>query len=132
MTGQPIQLPPQPPLGAIVRREPDDGRRWKRTDVGNDFDWELWARRTDGRHDGYPRRSWTDLIIEHEMLMVVEDDLVPAGQIWRVGSKLGRTVYRQTGAEPHRDDQFLGIFDSADNARMVCELVNRSSRKDAL
>lgn len=139
-----VKMPDEPPLGTIVRLEPDDGRRWKRTSVmriGVRNDWELWNRRTDGGDDGFTHLGWVDILkvaagdprgifpIEARTVAIVGDDLLPPATTWRVGQSLGRTVYHQIGAEPDREDRFLGIFDSADTAQLVCELVNRSSRK---
>lgn len=47
---------------------------------------------------------------------------------WRVGRKLGRTVYRQhckTNAPCTECDEFLGIFDSGVEADLVCKVMNQ-------
>lgn len=46
--------------------------------------------------------------------------------MWRVGRKLGRTIYRQIGDEPGDDDEFLGIMESRALARMVVDEHNES------
>jgi hypothetical protein len=139
-----MKVPDEPPLGTIVRLEPDDGRRWKRTslNVPRGNNWELWNRRTDGGDDGYTHLGWFDILKvaagnpsspfgpSPRTVVVVADDLLPAGTVWRTGRHLRRTVYRQIGDAPADDDPFLGMFDSSDTAQMVCELVNRSSRKE--
>lgn len=48
---------------------------------------------------------------------------------WRVGRKLGRTLYIQAGAEPDCDggtngDTFVGLMDSRDLAQFVVDAVN--------
>jgi hypothetical protein len=138
-----FKIPDEPPLGTIVRLEPDDGRRWKRTSQQRLNNWELWNRRTDGGDDGYTALGWVDILKVAagkpdalfgdpvRTVVIVGDDLLPAGTTWRTGRSLGRTVYHQIGDAPADDDRFLGMFDDADTAQMVCELVNRCSRKDA-
>ena len=44
--------------------------------------------------------------------------------IWRVGRKVGRTIYRQTGEEPSDDDILIGIMDTPEWAELVVEAVN--------
>lgn len=44
---------------------------------------------------------------------------------YRVGEKLGRTIYWQYGDDPDLADRFLGIFDEADIAAMVVAVLNR-------
>lgn len=56
--------------------------------------------------------------------------LVPGGNvgkdvIWRVGRKLGRTIYIQKGDEPSDDDQFIGVMDTPELAQIVVVAVNR-------
>ncbi len=43
---------------------------------------------------------------------------------YRVGRKLGRTVYRQAGEEPSDEEEFLGIFDDPEFAEHVVALLN--------
>jgi len=50
--------------------------------------------------------------------------------LWRVGRKLGRTIYRQLGAEPSWDDPFLGIMETRDLAEQVVEAHNRDLGED--
>ena len=35
---------------------------------------------------------------------------------WRVGRKVGRTIYRQVSDEPSDDDVLIGVMDSRDDA----------------
>ncbi|MGH2936921.1 MAG: hypothetical protein ACRDPE_02245 [Solirubrobacterales bacterium] len=44
---------------------------------------------------------------------------------WRVGRKLGRTLYKQEGLEPTDEDRFLGLMESAELAEMVVEAMRR-------
>lgn len=44
---------------------------------------------------------------------------------WRVGQKLGRTLYRQEGSEPSEDDRFLGMMETTELAETVCEAMRR-------
>ena len=43
---------------------------------------------------------------------------------YRVGRSLGRTIYRQIGEEPSKDDDFLGIMDTRALAAMVVDALN--------
>ncbi len=74
-----------------------------------------------------PRDDATLVFADAGHCGVSDDDacLVLEGmELWRVGTKLGRTVYRQHGLAPCGHDQFLGIFDSADTAALVCKVMN--------
>jgi len=44
---------------------------------------------------------------------------------WRVGRKLGRTLYRQVDDGPDDKDEFLGIMETRALAEHVVSLVNR-------
>jgi hypothetical protein len=46
---------------------------------------------------------------------------------WRVGRKLGRTIYAQVGYEPSDDDELLGLMETNEIAEMVVALVNQQS-----
>jgi hypothetical protein len=35
---------------------------------------------------------------------------------WRVGRKVGRTIYQQVGPEPSDDDVLIGVMDTSDLA----------------
>jgi hypothetical protein len=43
---------------------------------------------------------------------------------WRVGRKVGRTVYIQTGTDPGDDDELVGMMDTSELAALVVEAVN--------
>lgn len=43
---------------------------------------------------------------------------------WRVGRKVGRTIYQQTGPEPSDDDLLIGVMDTPDLAARVVRAVN--------
>lgn len=44
---------------------------------------------------------------------------------WRVGRKLGRTLYQRTYTDaPSDDDRFLGIMDTREDAARVTQAVN--------
>jgi hypothetical protein len=49
--------------------------------------------------------------------------------MYRVGRKLGRTIYRQLGDEPSLQDEFLGIFDHAEDAEHVVALLNKEEEE---
>jgi len=51
---------------------------------------------------------------------------------WRVGRKLGRTIYRQSGSEPSDGDVFLGIMDFPEWAKMVVEEHNHNLYGDQM
>lgn len=46
------------------------------------------------------------------------------GKRWRVGRKLGRTIYAQIGAEPALEDVVLGVLDDARIAQAICDEHN--------
>jgi len=43
---------------------------------------------------------------------------------WRVGRKLGRTIYAMVGAEPCDDDVLIGMMDTAELAGEACVAHN--------
>lgn len=44
---------------------------------------------------------------------------------WRVGRKLGRTLYLQEGDAPSDEDRFLGLMEKPELAEIVVESVRR-------
>lgn len=48
---------------------------------------------------------------------------------WRVGRKLGRTVYAQEGPEPSDDDPLLGLMETEHIAAYVVELHNAAHHR---
>ena len=44
--------------------------------------------------------------------------------IWRVGRKVGRTIYLQAGEEPSDDDRLIGMMDTPELAQIVAAAVN--------
>lgn len=44
---------------------------------------------------------------------------------WRVGSSVGRTIYRQVGADPSKADVLIGVMDTPELARLVVDAVNQ-------
>ena len=47
---------------------------------------------------------------------------------WRIGRKLGRTIYRQVGAAPSDEDPFLGLMESPELAADVVACHNLRTR----
>lgn len=47
---------------------------------------------------------------------------------WRVGRKLGRTIYLQTGSQPSDHDIFLGMMDTSAIAEHIVDLHNNQER----
>lgn len=47
--------------------------------------------------------------------------------VFRVGRKLGRTIYMQRGDEPSDADMFLGIMDSRAMAATIVHVLNTSA-----
>ena len=48
-------------------------------------------------------------------------------ETWRVGRKVGRTIYRQLGDEPSDDDPLIGVMDTAeDAAQVIATMAERS------
>ena len=45
---------------------------------------------------------------------------------WRIGRKLGRTIYVQLGAEPAEDDPLVGMVETKPLAQYIVALHNRS------
>lgn len=45
---------------------------------------------------------------------------------WRVGRKLGRTIYAQAGPEPSDDDELLGLMETEAIAEEVVRLHNET------
>jgi hypothetical protein len=43
---------------------------------------------------------------------------------WRVGRKVGRTIYRQLGPEPSDADELVGMMDTAELAKQFVEAMN--------
>lgn len=43
---------------------------------------------------------------------------------WRVGRKLGRTVYVMKGSDPSDEDEFIGVMDTTLLAKHVVEAHN--------
>ena len=48
---------------------------------------------------------------------------------WRVGRKVGRTIYEQVEEEPGDDDRLIGLMDSAELAQLVVDAVNERYKK---
>ena len=49
----------------------------------------------------------------------------PLQNYWRVGRKVGRTIYAQIGSEPSDDDPLIGVMDTIAIARAAVEGHNR-------
>lgn len=48
--------------------------------------------------------------------------------MWRVGRKVGRTIYLQRGPEPTDDDPLIGVMDTPELARQAVAAVNAADR----
>lgn len=55
----------------------------------------------------------------------------PFDRPWRVGRKVGRTIYVQEGAEPSDDDMLIGLMDSEYLAEVVVDAVNAQHATEA-
>jgi hypothetical protein len=44
---------------------------------------------------------------------------------WRVGRKVGRTIYMQLGEQPSDDDPLIGVMDTPELAAVVVRAVNQ-------
>lgn len=63
--------------------------------------------------------------VERNLAVRVEmDDILELK--WRVGRKLGRTIYAMLGEEPSDDDLLLGVLDEEYLAEHVVEVHNAS------
>ncbi len=52
---------------------------------------------------------------------------------WRVGRKVGRTIYMQFGSEPSDGDPLIGVMDTRGLAATVIDAVNNVNKyRDAL
>lgn len=40
---------------------------------------------------------------------------------WRVGRKVGRTIYRQRSADPADGDELIGVMDTIDAAKLAAQ-----------
>lgn len=48
---------------------------------------------------------------------------------WRVGRKVGRTIYAQVNAEPSNEDRLIGVMDTPALARVAVEAHNGPARQ---
>lgn len=53
-----------------------------------------------------------------------------AAGMWRVGRKVGRTIYVQVGDQPSDNDPLIGVMDTPDLAAIVVRSVNASHAFD--
>jgi hypothetical protein len=60
-----------------------------------------------------------ELTLQAMPIMVVAQE-----PLWRVGRSVGRTIYRQRGAEPADSDDLIGVMDSRELAAFVVTCVN--------
>lgn len=49
---------------------------------------------------------------EHIPAAKVDAGFYPLQNLWRVGRRVGRTIYAQIGAEPSDDDPLIGVMDT--------------------
>ncbi len=101
-----------------------------------DRDGDLWTRDGDDwRPEGAANplhdtpRSWRTLLYEWGPVT----DATPAPQRparLRTGRTVGRTLYRQVGANPSDDDQLIGVMDTPELAAMVVAAVNKTDARD--
>jgi len=61
---------------------------------------------------------------------VAEWETTAVSERWRVGRKVGRTIYLQRGPEPSDDDPLIGVMDTARLARTAVEAVNAMQKPD--
>jgi hypothetical protein len=52
------------------------------------------------------------------------DQLAPEALPWRIGRKVGRTIYAQAGSQPSDDDALIGLMDTQELAAAVVEIHN--------
>lgn len=98
--------------GTTVRLEQDELQALLRPPYENTYNGE--------RADAYLRAK--DKLKAASTQPNPEPHLSPgSNEPWRVGTKLGRTIYRQVGPEPSEQDVLLGMMESAELAgRVVC------------
>lgn len=65
------------------------------------------------------------LNVEHNWARKVDMDN-PLKLRWRVGRKLGRTVYAMLSETPSEDDLLLGVFDEESVAQHIVDIHNES------
>lgn len=53
-------------------------------------------------------------------------------QKWRVGRKVGRTIYVQLGEEPSDRDILIGLMDTPEIAELACRGVNQLLKAQAI
>jgi hypothetical protein len=80
----------------------------------------------------------THVEIDPAYLARVNAGLYPRQNFWRVGRKVGRTIYAQIGPEPSDDDVLIGVMDTsalaedavqAHNAQLTPWGANRVSER---
>jgi hypothetical protein len=59
---------------------------------------------------------------------VAVDVAYPFDHPWRVGRKVGRTIYVQEGDDPSDEDMLIGVMDTEYLAELVVEAVNAQRR----
>lgn len=53
----------------------------------------------------------------------------PNWLFWRVGRKVGRTIYAQLGAEPSDNDRLIGMMDTPDLATEAVSAHNETLKR---
>jgi hypothetical protein len=59
----------------------------------------------------------------------MSDDLISLP--WRIGRRVGRTIYAMTGAAPSDDDPLIGVMDTRELAEAACLAHNFDLRTEA-
>jgi hypothetical protein len=104
------------------RTEPSDRLLYsKRITVCTTCGWETTA--TNGSLYGGPRRARVVMADQGQAVEPRENER------WRVGRRVGRTIYRQLGPNPSDDDPLIGVMDTPAFARAV---VDAAARLDAV
>lgn len=95
-----------PPAGTFnpIMREPDPNSRWGQP--VQDIPADRWSQMPPANYVG-----------PHPITLP-----------WRVGRKLGRTIYQMVGDQPSDDDVCIGMMDTAELARWVVNAVNHGWR----
>lgn len=79
-------------------------------------------------HDDQTRKAVTMALAQAGFTVtgeVAASEPSPVLKPWRVGRKVGRTIYQQTGTDPADGDTLIGVMDSRELASAAVEAHNR-------
>jgi hypothetical protein len=69
-------------------------------------------------------QTWRMLSVSGKTGPVTEPHTEPDRPVYRVGRSVGRTIYRQVGADPSKGDHLIGVMDTRELAAQVVAALN--------